>query len=223
MERRSRGATIAGWLGLTAWTLVVFGVVLSLGDSLFHDLPGCFDRSTGWFESRSGLAISGLVLVMALAFAWWALGGRTGRRRARRLLGGTILAIPLGLAIAVLGSTIQQGCMHGSGVTVINRTTTPIAVLDHDSSTIVAQCADRTITWQTTWGGPNREPIPAGAYRLVLDSLLVPADAMPSVTYVFTRDGRGRDGPGNPHDVACDGPVPPTALPSATPAPTRSG
>lgn len=190
------------------------------------------------------LAVASLVVVGIGVFVL--AGGQIGKLAgaalvAVALIGGVVLdqrgAINIRLAIgAAVGTIAMVGVMivaiigiavystflgPGSGLTYINKTTVPIAIVDHESRSIVAPCSERTIGWSNTWGGdrstgsPRAEPLPADAYVLSVDSYRPAVDGALRLTFVVTRVGivQVRGGMSDPRNLPCEGAPPPRPSP----------
>jgi hypothetical protein len=202
------------WFGLTAWSLGIFGLLNYLVLYFFPLVPGCSDRPIGLFDTLSGAAITFAPMALVLMVAWWALGATTGRRRLRRLAGATVIGLPVGTLLVVAALVIDHSCLKGAGLTYINRTTVPVAVVDRDSRTIIPACSERTLGWSNTWGGNHGpEPLPSGAFVVSADGYRVPADALPTITIVIVKDPALLAGGRDPEDIPCEGAPPP--LPSS--------
>jgi hypothetical protein len=118
-----------------------------------------------------------------------------------------------------------------SGLTYINKTTVPIAIVDHESRSIIAPCSERTIGWHNSWGGdpstgkPRAEPLPADAYMVSVDGYRPAVDSALRLTFVVTRVRIAQigDGMADPRNLPCEGVPParpsPSALPPASPSP----
>jgi hypothetical protein len=123
---------------------------------------------------------------------------------------------------------MDHGCLTGTGLTYTNRTTSPIAVADGESRSIIAPCAQRTLGWQTTWGGNHSpEPVPAEAYVTSASTFRVGADSLPTITIIVTATQIGvqsRSDP-DPQDIPCTGqpPSPRSTFEPSSPAVSPSG
>jgi hypothetical protein len=211
----SRAATgVASWFGLTAWSLAVSGLLIYLVVYFFPLVPGCDRRPNGLFDTMPGIAIPIGTAAVILSIAWWALGADTLRRRMRRLAGATLFGLPVGVLLVLAALVIDHGCLKGAGLTYVNRTTVPIAVVDRDSRTIVPPCSERTIGWLNTWGGNHSpEPMPPGAFVVSAESYRVPADALPTITIVIAKDPALIQREPDPQNIPCEGV--PRPLPSS--------
>jgi hypothetical protein len=226
-DRPGRGG-LGTFVGVLVWVAVVLGSILYLGLYLFPLVPGCAERRAGLFDTVSGGAIGLGALGAILAIGWWALGSSTARRRRARLVRSAIVLVPLG-TILVLGALVtDHACLTGGGLTYINRTTSPIAVADGDSRSIVEPCAQRTLGWQSTWGGNHPpESVPADAYVTSASTFRVGADSLPTITIVVTATQIGvqsRTDP-DPQDIPCSGqpPSPRSTIEPSSPAAAPSG
>jgi hypothetical protein len=196
----------ATWLGLTAWALAILGILVYLVLYFFPLVPGCSQRRPGLFDTIPGVAIDAFLATVVVAVAWWALRAASMRRRLRRLAGATLLALPIGVLLVVAALVVDHACLTGPGLTYVNRTAVPIAVVDRDSRSIVAPCAQRTLGWSNTWGGNHDpEPLPSGAFVVSAEGYRVPADALPTITIVIASDPALLAGTPDPQDVPCQG------------------
>jgi len=196
----------SAWLGLTAWALASLGILVYLVLYFFPLVPGCSQRRSGLFDTAPGLAILAVVVALVLAVAWWAVGATTTRRRLRRLAGATLFGLPTGVLLVLAALVLDHACLTGPGLTYVNRTTVPIAVVDRESRSIVAACTQRTLGWSNTWGGNHDpEPLPSGAFLVSAEGYHVPADALPTITIVIASDPTVLVGEPDPQDIPCQG------------------
>jgi hypothetical protein len=93
--------------------------------------------------------------------------------RARRLPAFVAVAL---LAFALGACAGFPGLPETSTTLIVNKTTVPVSAEDSGSRRIVDPCSERTIEYHGTWGGdpesekPVAEPLPAGAYLVLLES-----------------------------------------------------
>jgi hypothetical protein len=183
---------------------------------------GMFVLGGGRFETAAGVALIGCALVGGVILDQRGainLGVAIAAAIGTVVAGGVAIVGLFGLAVYL---TISGG---GSGLTYVNKTTVPIAIVDQGSRSIVGPCSQRTIKWNNSWGGnpstglPNAEPMPADAYILSAEGHRPPPDAMPSVTTFITRVQilEVHEGMPDLRDLPCEGTPPGWLSPSEPP------
>ena len=198
-----------------AWLIpVVVAALLPMGAAMF------------WIGGSEATSVVGL-LVMAVALA----GGVVAYSRG-------VLQFALGAALGVIGTGVVaviavvailvfiRSSGDQSGLTYVNRTTVPIAVVDHGSRSIVGACSERTLRWSNSWGGdpstgvPSAEPLPPGAYEVSAENFRPAPDGVFKVTVIITkvRIGQAYGDMPDPRGIPCEGVPPPRPSPSPSPS-----